>query len=81
MKMWYNKTARRAFINEIKMFAEKCEELGYGDGKKIDFFSCLSFFTIYRIVTQIVFIAKKNKKKNFDLFKQTFCSSSYCLLI
>ena len=38
MKMWYSKTTRRAFINEIKMFAEKCEELGHEDGKKIDFF-------------------------------------------
>jgi len=31
--------------------------------------------------TQIVFIAKKNKKKSSDLFIQTFSMSSYCLLI
>lgn len=46
MKMWESKTTRKAFINGIKMFGEKCEEVGHEDGKNRFFLVAFLFFTI-----------------------------------
>lgn len=46
MKMWQSKTTRKAFINGIKMFAEKCEEVGHEDENKNRFFSCFYYFIV-----------------------------------